>query len=816
MNSTSTALTIQSLFPAVRNAGVGQTETTGGKAFVGIDFGTSTTVVSVAQLIGGSEAPIQVQTVWTEQLQADGIGTESADKLASVIAWHGEKLLIGNGAAELKHQLKRGVNVWYSFKMELGEDLGSKYFNSELKRNHPVATILKPTDAATVFFTYLKKQLDQHFDKLGSRPQVEYAVSIPASFEANQRRDLLDSLAAAGIKLGSQALIDEPNAAFLSYLVASTATERGAQLLLTPDYPIHLLVFDFGAGTCDVSVLEIGIGLQGTYSKNLAISQFEKLGGDDVDRLIALRVLLPQLLTENGVSLKEFRTPQINKGILPRLLKAAEELKIRLCKQVAMEMQSTSELPIVAGSEMAVTLGTPIEVFLPKHQLTLKQPRLSYREFRELMETFTGKVRRTTARQEGQDEFVSIFSPVESALKKAGLAKAEVDYVLLIGGSAKNPYIQQALAAYFDDSELIIPQDLQTHVAAGAAIHSLIYNGFGKNIIQPIVSEPLLIVTKGGQPEVLVKAGTRIPCEPVVLDELVTQRDGQAQIEIPICVSSTDKVLQVLKVFAPANRPFKAGIPIRLECSISADKLVHVQATVNGQVVRVEPMNPFANRALSTAERMLYQAERNANIAAEQQGGKPAESTLYKLFQAYEFADNHLRAAETLELIQELYPTNAHHNSIGYHYDMAGHRDRSQPWYEQAYQRNPAPVTAFNLGMSFRYKEPARYEELMEEVLLMDPSYPYAPHYYGEHLMNRGDARGKPLVQKAFDIFNARFEAGTLGPNDYHRLADCARILGDKATAQRVESSAPTRQEKGLYDDENLAQLRDNTGLAKL
>ncbi|GAB3307867.1 Hsp70 family protein [Hymenobacter tenuis] len=706
--------------------------------------------------------------------------------------------------------------MWYSFKMELGEDLGSKYFNSELKRNHPVATILKPTDAATVFFKYVKEQLDRYLNKLELQPQVEYAVSIPASFEANQRRDLLDSLAAAGIKLGSQALIDEPNAAFLSYLVASTATERGAQLLLTPDYPLHLLVFDFGAGTCDVSVLEIGTGLHGTYSKNLAISRFEKLGGDDVDRLIALHILLPQLLAENGVSAKDFRTPQINKGILPRLLKAAEELKIRLCKQVAMEMQTSSVLPLIAGNETAVTLGTPIEVFLPKHHLVLQQPRLSFKQFKELMSTFTGPATRTAARQEGQEEFVSIFSPVDSALKKAGLGKVDIDYVLLIGGSAKNPYIQQALAQYFDESELIIPQDLQTHVAAGAAIHSLIYNGFGKNIIQPIVSEPLLIVTKGGQPEVLVKAGTLIPCEPVVMNELVTQRDGQTQIEIPICVSSTDKVLQVLKVFAPANKPFQAGTPIQLECSISADKLVHVQATVNGQVVRVEPMNPFANRALSTAERMLYQAERNVNIAAEQQGGKPAESTLYKLFQAYEFAGNHLRAAETLELIQELYPTNAHHNSIGYHYDMAGHRDRSQPWYEQAYQRNPAPVTAFNLGMSFRYKEPARYEELMEEVMRMDPSYPYAPHYYGEHLMNRGDARGKPLVQKAFSIFNARFEAGTLGSNDYHRLADCARILGDKATAQRVENSAPTRQEKGLYDDQNLAQLRDNTGITKL
>jgi molecular chaperone DnaK len=69
--------------------------------------------------------------------------------------------LVGKGAADLKYQLKKGVNVWYSFKMELGEDLGSKYYNSELDRNSTLP-ILNPKDAAKVFFQYLKAQIDRY------------------------------------------------------------------------------------------------------------------------------------------------------------------------------------------------------------------------------------------------------------------------------------------------------------------------------------------------------------------------------------------------------------------------------------------------------------------------------------------------------------------------------------------------------------------------------------------------------------------------------------------------------------------------------
>jgi molecular chaperone DnaK len=99
-----------------------------------------------------------------------------------------------------------------------------------------------------------------------------------------------------------------------------------------------VLVFDFGAGTCDVSILELGKDLNGIYSKNLSISKFEKLGGDDIDKLIAIDYLFPQLLKESGTkSIDEFRTPEKNR-IISQLLKAAEQLKIMICENIALQM----------------------------------------------------------------------------------------------------------------------------------------------------------------------------------------------------------------------------------------------------------------------------------------------------------------------------------------------------------------------------------------------------------------------------------------------------------------------------------------------
>lgn len=94
--------------------------------------------------------------------------------------------------------------------------------------------------------------------------------------------------------VSKQSLIDEPNAAFLNYIHESEMNNEA--VVIPKDINPKMLVFDFGAGTCDISILEIGVDYKGVYSKNLSISKFEKLGGNDIDRYIAYEILYPELL----------------------------------------------------------------------------------------------------------------------------------------------------------------------------------------------------------------------------------------------------------------------------------------------------------------------------------------------------------------------------------------------------------------------------------------------------------------------------------------------------------------------------------------
>ena len=162
--------------------------------------------------------------------------------------------------------------------------------------------------------------------------------------------------------------------------------------------------------------------------------------------------------------------------------------------------------------------------------------------------------------------------PIDSAIKKANIRKSEIDYVLLIGGSAQNPFIQEVLKNYFEDSDILVPQDLQTHVSKGAAIHSLLMNGMNKCIIQPITSEPIFVITKDITNKVLIPAGTTIPCDTVVIDDLMPTKDYQEAIELPICVGSPNKMLFNLKITRDGGFLTSAQVTLALE--ITADKLL--------------------------------------------------------------------------------------------------------------------------------------------------------------------------------------------------------------------------------------------------
>ena len=153
-------------------------------------------------------------------------------------------------------------------------------------------------------------------------------MSIPASFESNQRIDLLEALEANDMCVSNSMLIDEPNAAFISYI---SHDYEAKQIKLQEGKSPKVLVFDFGAGTCDISILEIAVGTKGLITRNISISQFQELGGSDIDRFIAGNILLPKRLKQNGKTEDDYTTRQL-KVIVDQLLGIAEKLKIQACK----------------------------------------------------------------------------------------------------------------------------------------------------------------------------------------------------------------------------------------------------------------------------------------------------------------------------------------------------------------------------------------------------------------------------------------------------------------------------------------------------
>lgn len=809
----STDLTIKNLLPVLTTGKLSEKNTSIlNSTFVGIDFGTSTTVVSIA-ILGKDSEPLVVRPIELNQKLSDG-AIYSSYKVPSVIAWYNNSILVGEGAAQLKFKLRQGKNLWHSFKMELGEDVGCKYPNSELGKNHDKLTILNPTDAAKLFFKYLKVQIEKYINTHSLPSHVNYAISIPASFEANQRRDLIDSLESNGFMINKQSLIDEPNAAFLSYI------SKNSKLKIPNDYFPNVLVFDFGAGTCDISILELGKDNNGLYSKNISISRFEKLGGNDIDKLIAVDILLPQLLEGSGLSTEDFRTKELNDLIIPKLLAASERLKVKLSENISLLITSKS-IEEIALTDDYVSLGNKIEIETRKGILSIEEPRISFKEFAGINSVFTKENNILPAKRiEKEIEFVSVFTPIKSALKKAKLDKEDIDYVLFIGGSAKNPFIQNAVISYFPESDILIPDDLQAHVSAGAAIHSLIYNGFGKNLIQPITSEPIMLITKDGYREIIdsiVEAGTVIPSDIKIIENLTPQKDGQEVIELPICVGNKNKILYNIKLFNPDSGGFPKSTSVKLEIEINADKMLLIRASAGNKKIMVEPLSPFSNKEMSTEERIKFKAERDFNLECERNGGEPTLSALQSLHKAYEKTNMEFKAAETLEQIEEMFPGKGNLNNIGLHYSNAGKKEKAILFYQKALDKTPSSTTAFNIAMQYKNTNTEKFKEYLLKAREMDPSDNTVAYNLGTEYKKEGKLKeGEQLLQEAFDRWQKKFETyNKLEKWEYSWFSSCARAMGKKDYAEHIEQCAPKEDLEKLYNSENLTQYKQEEGIQK-
>lgn len=444
------------------------------KIFIGIDFGTSSTVISTAQLIDGK---IKIKPIPIKQKDHSGSVT-SNPLVPSIISFvNGNRLLVGIHAADHKPYLEYGKNTWHSFKQNLGKLEEIEYTNSDLATN-PHFKISNATEALTLFFAYIKREIFEYLKHNGLSIEVEYSISIPAGFPSKEKQTLRTCLLNAGIECEDTPFVEEPNAALINYLYEQN-------IFVESNEPKNILVLDLGAGTVDVSILRAEKGDDGFSSKLLSVVRLGNIGGNLIDELMADAII------QNF----NIDTP-LNPLHRIELVSLCEKLKIKMCKDIIVDSFTNFELPILSKSNDEKTIPSTKNLIA----IGIKSISLSFRAFNALMMAYWI----------GNTDNEGIKDTLDKSIENAGVTLSMIDKIILTGGGGRNPYIKNQVANYFKGSELFISDNIQEQVSRGVALQSFVLNSFGKNIITPILGHDIYL--KGlNKSVVLFENGVSIP-----------------------------------------------------------------------------------------------------------------------------------------------------------------------------------------------------------------------------------------------------------------------------------------------------------------